>query len=378
MAFHVMLVPTLSCPARCSYCWSSEAGSPVMSIETVKEIVEWLKDFKKEPVTFTFHGGEPLLAGADFYEKALPLLAEGLSHLKTAFALQSNLWVITPELAKILAKYNIPIGSSLDGPQELNDLQRGKGYYEKTMKGYEIATANGLKVSFICTFTKHSVKLKEEIFNFFMENGFNLKLHPALPSLRSDEPEKWALDPEEYGKLLIYLMDKYLENLGKIEIMNIDHLCKAYFTGRGTVCTFVDCMGSTFAVGPDGSIYPCYRFIGMPEYIMGNVRDHPGKDDLAKSEPWKLMHQFKEYVDKECGQCSYIKFCRGGCPYNAIVPTGGKIQGVDPHCTAYKMVFKEITDRANEEMFGSFGMDPFQSGQRRNARPGIMALINKR
>jgi len=349
-----------------------------MSIETVKEVVEWLKDFKKEPVTFTFHGGEPLLAGADFYEKALPLLAEGLSHLKTAFALQSNLWVITPELAKILAKYNIPIGSSLDGPQEINDLQRGKGYFEKTMKGYEIAKANGLKVSFICTFTKHSVKQKEEIFNFFFENGYNLKLHPALPSLRSDEPEKWALDPQEYGKLLIYLMDKYLENLGKIEIMNIDHLCKAYFTGRGTVCTFVDCMGSTFAVGPDGSIYPCYRFIGMPEYIMGNVRDHPSKDDLAKSDAWKLMHQFKEYVDKECGQCSYIKFCRGGCPYNAIVPTGGKIQGVDPHCKAYKMVFKEITDRANEEMFGSFGMDPFQPGQRRSGRPGIMALINKR
>ena len=349
-----------------------------MSIETVKEVVEWLKDFKKEPVTLTFHGGEPLLAGAEFYREALPLLAEGLSHLKTAFALQSNLWVITPELAKILAKYNIPIGSSLDGPQELNDLQRGKGYYEKTMKGYEIAKANGLKVSFICTFTKHSVKLKEEIFNFFLDNGFNLKLHPALPSLRSDEPEKWALDPEEYGKLLIYLIDKYLENLGRIEIMNIDHLCKAYFTGRGTVCTFVDCMGSTFAVGPDGSIYPCYRFIGMQEYIMGNVRDHPGKDDLAKSDAWKLMHQFKEYVDKECGQCSYIKFCRGGCPYNAIVPTGGKIQGVDPHCKAYKMVFKEITDRANEEMFGSFGMDPFQPGQRRSTRPGIMALINKR
>jgi uncharacterized protein len=349
-----------------------------MSIETVKEVVEWLKDFRNEPVTFTFHGGEPLLAGADFYRKALPLLAEGLSHLKTAFALQSNLWVITPELAKILAKYNIPIGSSLDGPQEINDLQRGKGYYEKTMKGYEIAKANGLKVSFICTFTKHSVKLKEEIFNFFMDNGFNLKLHPALPSLRSDEPEKWALDPEEYGKLLIYLMDKYLENLGRIEIMNIDHLCKAYFTGRGTVCTFVDCMGSTFAVGPEGSIYPCYRFIGMPEYIMGNVRDHPSKEDLARSDAWKLMHQFKEYVDKECGQCSYIKFCRGGCPYNAIVPTGGKIQGVDPHCKAYKMVFKEITDRANEEMFGSFGMDTFQPGQRRSARPGIMALINKR
>ena len=134
-------------------------------------MVKWLKIFRDEPVTFTFHGGEPLLAGADFYRKALPLLAESLSHLKPAFALQSNLWTITPELSQILAKYNIPIGSSLDGPKELNDLQRGKGYYEKTMQGYEIARANGLKVSFICTFTNYSVKFKEDIFNFFLKNG---------------------------------------------------------------------------------------------------------------------------------------------------------------------------------------------------------------
>ena len=77
-AFHVMIIPTLGCPSRCSYCWSSEEGSPVMTIDTVREIVAWLKDFRNERVTFTFHGGEPLLAGADFYRQALPLLSEGL------------------------------------------------------------------------------------------------------------------------------------------------------------------------------------------------------------------------------------------------------------------------------------------------------------
>ena len=351
-----------------------------MSIETVKEVVTWLKGFRDDPVTFTFHGGEPLLAGADFYREALPLLAEGLSHMKPAFAMQSNLWLLTPELAGILAKYNIPIGSSLDGPQELCDLQRGKGYYRKTMRGYEVGRAAGLKVSFICTFTSHSVKLKEDIFNFFLENGFTLKLHPALPSLRDDKPEQWALEPAEYGELLVYLLDKYLENMGKIEIMNIDHLCKAVFTGRGTVCTFVDCMGHTFAVGHDGSIYPCYRFIGMPEYVMGNVRDHPSKEDLARSDAWKLMHEFKEYVDKACGKCSYIKFCRGGCPYNAIVPTEGKIKGVDPHCIAYKRIFKEITDRFNSEFLGGSGMAMFglPSEPVRDAKPGIMAIMLKR
>lgn len=378
--FHVMIIPTLGCPSKCAYCWSSEEGSPVMSIDTVKETVEWLKNFRNDPVTFTFHGGEPLLAGADFYRKALPMLSDDLSHLEPNFALQTNLWRMTPELAEVLAEHKIPIGSSLDGPEELNDLQRSAGYYEKTMRGYKIARDHGLSVQFICTFTSYSVKFKEDIFNYFLENGLTLKLHPALPSLRGNEPDKWALEPNEYGELLVYLLDKYLENMGKIEVRNINDYCRCVFTNRGTVCTFVDCMDDTFAVGPDGSIYPCYRFVGMPKFIMGNVKDHPSIEDLSRSEAWKLMHQFKDYVNKECKSCKHIRYCRGGCPYNALVPAGGVVMGVDPHCVAYKRIFDEITDRFNKEMFGSLGsmgigMPGQQMGPANDARPGIMSLM---
>ncbi len=380
MPFHVMLIPTLGCPANCSYCWSSEEDSPVMSVETIEEVVKWLKDFRDEPVTFTFHGGEPLLAGADFFRKALPLIAEGLSEQKIAFALQTNLWKMTPELAQILAEYDIPIGSSMDGPKELNDSQRGEGYYDKTMRGYEIATENGLKVSFICTFTSNSVKSREDIFNFFLENGLTLKLHPALPSLRSHDPEELALEPEEYGELLVFLLDKYLEHLDDIEVMNINDLCRCVFTGRGNVCTFVDCMGDTFAVGPDGSIYPCYRYVGMPDYVMGNVSERPGMEDLMQSDAWKLMQEFKELVDKKCGDCNYVNFCRGGCPYNATAPYDGEVKDVDPHCAAYKRIFKEITDRLNNEMFGGPGLEMggFQPEPMMKAKAGIMDLMRKR
>ena len=106
--FHVMIIPTLGCPSKCAYCWSSEVGSPIMSIETIEDTVAWLKDFRSDPVTFTFHGGEPLLAGADFYRQALPLLTGELQHLEPNFALQTNLWKLTPELADVLAEYNIP------------------------------------------------------------------------------------------------------------------------------------------------------------------------------------------------------------------------------------------------------------------------------
>jgi uncharacterized protein len=375
-----MLIPTLGCPSKCSYCWSSEEGSPLMSIDTVKDVVAWLKDFRNDRVTFTFHGGEPLLAGADFYRQALPLLSEGLKELHPEFAMQTNLWRMTPEIADVLAKYHVPLGSSIDGPESITDSQRGIGYFEKTMKGYEIAKNHGLLVRFICTFTNKSVKHREEIFDFFKKNGFVLKLHPALPSLRSENPKEWALEPEEYGDLLVYLLDKSLENIGEMEVMNINDLCRCVFTRRGSVCTFVDCMGNTFAVGPDGSIYPCYRFVGMPEWVMANVRDKPTMEMLMQSEPGRRMTAFSHYVDTACNDCSHIKYCRGGCPYNAITPSCGTIDGVDPHCVAYKRIFSEISDRLNKEMFdspmidmGGFGAPARLTGKSRKA--GIMDLV---
>ena len=152
-----------------------------MSIETIQEVVSWLKNFRNDPVTFTFHGGEPLLAGADFYRKALPLLSEELKHLEPNFALQTNLWMLTPELAKVLAEHKIPIGSSLDGPKALNDMQRSEGYYEKTMHGYEIAKEHGLQVQFICTFTSYSVQYQRRYFQLLPRKWVNFEIASCTP-----------------------------------------------------------------------------------------------------------------------------------------------------------------------------------------------------
>lgn len=48
-----MLVPTPGSPARCRYCWSSEERSPVMSVDTVREVVDWLREFRDDQVTIT-------------------------------------------------------------------------------------------------------------------------------------------------------------------------------------------------------------------------------------------------------------------------------------------------------------------------------------
>ena len=254
------------------------------------------------------------------------------------------------KLASLFKKYEIPIGSSLDGPQELNDIQRGVGYYEKTMKGYEIAKKHGLDVSFISTFTNYSIKHKEEIFNFFKENGLNMKIHPALPSIKSHKSDNFALDVEDYGELLLYLLDEYLNLADVIELKNIDHLCKAVFMRKGFVCTYVDCMGSTFAIGPDGSIYPCYRFVDMPEYVIGHVSDKPSYDDLMSSKAELLLIDYKDFVDENCKDCKHMDYCRGGCPYNALTITDNRVECVDPYCEAYKMILDKIDNLMNENL----------------------------
>ncbi|HIH03948.1 MAG TPA: TIGR04083 family peptide-modifying radical SAM enzyme [Methanoregulaceae archaeon] len=375
--FHVMLIPTLRCPARCAYCWSSDHTGPMMDLETVRAATSWIASLNDDPVTITFHGGEPLLAGSEFYEAALPMIEEGLAPRTVAFAMQSNLWLLDDRLAAVLAIHNVPIGTSIDGPPALNDAQRGTGYFERTRRGMEVAARHGVRVSVICTFTAKSVKERDAIVRFFLENGYVMKLHPALPSLRDGRPDAYALPPEEYGELLVYLLDQYLSHLGRLRVMNIDDLVKSVFVRRGTVCTFADCLGTTYAVGPDGGIYPCYRFVGMDEWRMGDVRDAPTRAELEATPAWQRLAAFREYVDEHCAGCRHIRYCRGGCPYNALAPTGGAIAGVDPHCAAYKRIYDEIADRLNAEMFGEGGMEAMLAGQRRGGRPGIMALMQR-
>jgi uncharacterized protein len=346
-----------------------------MDLETVRAATEWIAGLNDNPVTVTFHGGEPLLAGAAFYEAALPMIGEGLAPRTVAFAMQSNLWLLDDRTAEALAAHNVPIGTSLDGPEPLNDAQRGAGYFERTRHGMEVAAKHGVRVSVICTFTATSVTEKDAIVRFFLENGYTMKLHPALPSLRDGRPDAYALAPEAYGELLVYLLDQYLDHLGRLRVMNIDDLVKSVFVRRGTVCTFADCLGTTFAVGPDGGIYPCYRFVGMAEWRMGTVHECPTPEQLRETTAWRRLEAFRAFVDEHCRDCRHVRYCRGGCPYNAIVPTGGEVKGVDPHCVAYGRIYDEIADRLNAEMFGGGGMEALLSGRRSTGRPGIMALM---
>lgn len=359
-----MIIPTLNCPSKCKYCWGSENKKEMMDIGIIDQIIHWLNDFRDDKVHFTFHGGEPLLLGYDFYKTAL----EKLSLLPNldGFSLQSNIWLLTDEFIDLFVEYNVVVSTSIDGPKEINDYQRGEGYFDKTIARYEAAKNKGLLINFVLTVTDYSKDFSDELYDFFKNEKMNLKIHAALPSLRGANADSWALEQEEYGKLLVEWLDKYLYDLDKFSIMDLDHISKSSLRRRGTLCTFADCIGTTFAVGFDGSIYPCYRFVGMPDYILGNVGDNPNFDELKTSDAWVKLQEFRDYVDENCKKCKYVKYCEGGCPYNAIVAYQTP-KAVDPQCRAYKMIFDEVSKRMNKEfarsVFGLGGSEPKGEGE---------------
>ena len=92
-----------------------------MDIDVIRQIDKWLANFRDDDIHFTFHGGEPLLAGYDFYKEALPILADSQTHATEGFSLQSNLWLLDEKHADLFSQYPMSISTSIDGPKEIND-----------------------------------------------------------------------------------------------------------------------------------------------------------------------------------------------------------------------------------------------------------------
>jgi uncharacterized protein len=347
-----MIVPSAACPARCRYCFGPHEGGGVMTPETVDAAVRFFRPLGPvaHPIEITFHGGEPLAAGLAFFGDALPRMRRGFHPHPVRFALQSNLWLLTPELCDLFRDHGVSLGSSLDGPRDVTDRQRGEGYFDRTMAGIDLARRHGLDVGCICTFTSQSLAQKDACFEFFAQEGMSFTVHAAVPSLQHPEARAFALSPERHATLMSGALEWYLANLQRVKIGTLDAMCRSVSAGSGGICTFTDCLGSYLAVGPDGGLYPCQRFVSVEAHRLGSVQGDTW-DSLRRSAVWRTLREREEAMRTECGECPYFAFCKGGCPYNALAAGGSGGGGRrDPHCPGYRGVFAEIASRAAGEV----------------------------
>jgi len=305
---------------------------------------------RSHKIKVMFHGGEPLVAGHNFWRQALPAIRRRFPGSILEFSLQSNLWMLDDEYCQLFANHDVNLGTSLDGPEDINDTQRGAGYFAKTMKGIHLARSYGFDVGCIATFTSASFPHWGRVFEFFLSERLKFSIHPAVSSLGNGR-SAYALSAREYSSLLLDMLNAYVKHRREIHISSLSQICQGVAAFEGTVCTFRDCLSIFLAFDPLGGIYPCQRFCGNPVWALGWVQNRPSYEQLFSSPTAKRFSERQSSMRQECGDCPHFEYCKGGCPYNAWADNrsdGGSLR--DPYCDAYRRTFDYIQARLLEEM----------------------------
>lgn len=345
---HFMIIPSNACNASCKYCFGPNKGScvtPAQIKANIAFIERVVNDTGQHKVHITFHGGEPLMAPLEIWKEGLQHIERTFKSHKVKLQIQSNLWNLTEEHCALFKDHDIDFSTSIDGPEEINDMHRGKGYFARTMRGIDLLRNNNMKVGCIATFSPLNAGRYVEVFHFFATQKLSFGVHGCLPSLTGGA-NSYVLDPAGYGTLLSNLFDLYVPYRRFVSVSSLDQLCNSVVENCGKVCTFKDCSGSFLAVDPEGNVYQCQRFTGNPQYCLGNVNESDLHLRLAANPAISGIIDRQKQADSECSDCEHLAYCRGGCYYNS--KAAGTIK--DPYCEAYKSIFNKIKTRLLEEM----------------------------
>jgi len=321
-----------------------------MSPEAMESALDFIASIaaqtRQRKVKVTFHGGEPLVAGHALWREGLDGLRERFGPQGYEVGLQSNLWLLDDEFCELFSEHRVDVGTSLDGPEAITDVQRGPGYFDRTMRGIRLAEAYGIRIGCIATFTPASARQWRRVFDFFLSERLGFSIHAAVPPVDAKDG-RHAIAPEQYGRLLCDMLDYYVEHRRQIAVSSLDQMCQGLGCGEGKVCTFRDCLGMFLAIGPGGDVYPCQRFCGRPSFRLGNLKDGAALDDLFDGPAARRIRDRQDRVHEACDSCPHLDYCRGGCPYNAWA---GSDRVRDPYCPAYRATFDHIQGRLLEEM----------------------------
>jgi uncharacterized protein len=182
----LILQPTPFCNLDCDYCYLPNRDSRArMSLDTIRQIAQRLLDdgLLGQVLTVIWHAGEPLIMPRSYYEAAFSIIAETIGGVcQVSHSIQTNATLIDDEWCALFKKFQVRVGVSVDGPQQLNDQHRktrqGKGSYELVLKGMETLRKNQIPFHVISVITADSLPFADELHDFFIsqeirEVGFN-------------------------------------------------------------------------------------------------------------------------------------------------------------------------------------------------------------
>ena len=360
---NIIIKPTYACNLRCRYCYlnnETKAHKEHFDVDFAKKIVVQLRNLNKDcpqrKLNFIWHGGEPLLWGIDNYREILAFMEEELSGYNYRNSIQTNLTLIDDSFIDLFDEYNVHIGFSLDGPKEINDVQRvdgnGKGSFETIMDNLKRCRKRGLTLGCIVVGTQKHIGHISQLYAFLAQNSLNFKFNPIFNSGEAQYHEdEYGITPEEYAQMSIELFDLWFNDAQhKIVEANLAEIASNLAIGIPGGCLFgKNCQDNFFAVSPIGDVVPCGRFcdIASRQYAYGNLYEEPLSEILSKIRTSQAYKRAKYVELGDCGKCRFFSICHGGCMHDGFL-SSGDFTTKTFLCSAYKKIFTHISSFVNK------------------------------
>jgi len=347
-----------SCNFKCTYCYGDAPSSgKKMKKETLLDIIDLIvSDYSRQDITIEFHGGEPLLA-RNLIEAACERIREHYSAIRgrtCSILVQTNASLINEKDIEFFRKYDISVGVSLDGPEEIQNRNRvyknGKGTYEDTMRGWKLLRENRINGGILAVVERPEeyIPIAEHILSMGI-TGFRLN-HMVCQGRGEVDMEKARERGEAFAREFLDLLD-FLAEYAKarpglfIDIWPLNIMLFHLVSGhRPFMCMRSPCGAGSHGLGfaYNGDVYPCEQLVGLDKLKVGNVSKCSSLRQMLEESP--VIEQVRSRTTsniERCSRCPWRNFCGGGCTAEAFAVSGTLLRE-DVDCSFYERTFENL------------------------------------
>ena len=276
--FSLLVKPAgAACNLACDYCFYLDKAAlckdapRIMPADVLERMVASYLALPFDAFSIVFQGGEPLLAGLDFFRSAADAVRRHTRKETTVhLAVQTNATLMTPDAAKFFADEGWLVGVSVDGPQDIHDAHRrtpsGNGSYADVMRGIANLLAVGAQFNVLCLVTPENMNRPAQVYRHLRDNIGARWLQFSILLER--------VTIQQWDDFLCGVLDTWMADgdAGKVSVGNIDTAIAYLRLGRADQCIFADRCDGHLVVERNGDVYPCDFFVSK-ETRLGNIMD---------------------------------------------------------------------------------------------------------